>query len=124
MSFSIEGADNLARVIAMVGSYDYEGISKAFEIQVFPQKAKDEAEEYIKNIEKNIREQNKKRRKVSNIKYNDSLIKLELNTDYSAFGEIEYELDKPEGSKSTFSQFLQEYVSDEEEAEMELPDGE
>ena len=54
MSFSIEGADNLARVIAMVGSYDYEGIGKAFEIQVLPQKAIDEAEEYIKNIEKNI----------------------------------------------------------------------
>jgi len=61
---------------------------------------------------------------LNSIKFNDSLIKLELSTDYSAFGEIEYELDKPEGSKSTFSQFLQEYVSDEDEEEMELPDGE
>ena len=88
MSFSIEGADNLARVIAMVGSYDYEGISKAFEIQVLPQKAIDEAEEYIKNIEKNIREQNKKRRKVSNIKYNDSFNTHIPGIEYNKYKEL------------------------------------
>ena len=88
MSFSIEGADNLARVIAMVGSYDYEGISKAFEIQVLPQKAIDEAEEYIKNIEKNIREQNKKRRKVSNIKYNDSFNTHIPGIEYNKYTEL------------------------------------
>ena len=88
MSFSIEGADNLARVIAMVGSYDYEGISKAFKIQVLPQKAIDEAEEYIKNIEKNIREQNKKRRKVSNIKYNDSFNTHIPGIEYNKYTEL------------------------------------
>ena len=60
---------------------------------------------------------------LNSIKYNDNLIKMKLNIDYSAFGEIEYELDKPEGSKSTFSQFLQEYVDDEDK-EMVWPDGE
>ena len=54
MSFSIEGADNLARVIAVAGSYDYEGISNMFEVQILPQKTIDEVEKYIKNIEENI----------------------------------------------------------------------
>lgn len=72
MSFSIAGADNLARVLAVVGSYDYEGISKAFEVQTLPQKAIDEAEEYIKNIEENIKNENKKQKKTKNVVYNDS----------------------------------------------------
>ena len=59
------------------------------------------------------------------IKYNDNLIKLELSDDYNTFGEEKYELDKPEGSKSTFSQFLQESADNsEEEEDLELPDGE
>ena len=62
---------------------------------------------------------------LNSIKYNDNLIKMELSDDYGTFGEIEYELDKPEGSKSTFSQFLQEYVDEEsKEEELVLPDGE
>ena len=88
MSFSISGADNLARVIAMVGSYDYKGISKAFEIQVLPQKAIDEAEEYIKNIEENIKKQSKKQRKVSNIKYNDSFNVHIPGIEYNKYTEL------------------------------------
>ena len=72
MSFSIAGADNLARVIAAVGSYDYKGLSKIFEIQILPSKAIDEAEEYIKAIEKNIKDCNRVKKKRNNIKYNDS----------------------------------------------------
>ena len=72
MSFSIAGADNLARVIAAVGSYDYKGLSKIFEIQILASKAIDEAEEYIKAIEKNIKDCNRVKKKRNNIKYNDS----------------------------------------------------
>jgi len=61
---------------------------------------------------------------LNSIEYNDNLIKMELSDDYSAFGEIEYELDKPEGSESSFSQFLQEYVYEEEQEEVVLPEGE
>ena len=61
---------------------------------------------------------------LNSIIYNDNLIKLELSDDYSSFGDIEYELDKPEGSENSFSQFLQEYVYEEEsESDMVLPDG-
>lgn len=88
MSFSIAGADNLARVIAMVGSYDYKGISKAFEIQVLPQKVIDEAEEYIKNIEENIKKQSKKQIKVSNIKYNDSFNVHIPGIEYNKYTEL------------------------------------
>lgn len=72
MSFSIEGADNLSRVIAMFGSFDYEGLSNMFEVQILPQKAIDEAEEYIKKIEMNIEKQKNIKKKISKIKYNDS----------------------------------------------------
>lgn len=63
---------------------------------------------------------------LNSIKYNDNLIKLELSDDYSTFGEMKYELDKPEGSKSTFSQYLQEFPGESEETyeNVELPDGE
>lgn len=64
---------------------------------------------------------------LNSIKFNDNLINLELSDDYSTFGEVEYELEKPEGSKSTFSQYLQEFVDNnetDEDDEIELPDGE
>lgn len=63
---------------------------------------------------------------LNSIKYNDNLIKFELSDDYNTFGEVKYELDKPEGSKSTFSQYLQEFVDNSEEIEenVKLPDGE
>ena len=58
---------------------------------------------------------------IKSIKYNDNLIKMELDEVTSDGREIKYELDKPEDSKSTFSQYLQEYV-DLEEEEVVLPD--
>ena len=55
------------------------------------------------------------------IKYNDILIKTELESNISDGRELKYELDSPKDSKSTFSDYLQEYVP-EEEPEVELPD--
>ena len=60
---------------------------------------------------------------INSIKYNDNLIKMELGNTASAGREMKYELDKPEDSESRFSQFLQEYV-EEEDTEVVLPDGE
>ncbi len=56
------------------------------------------------------------------IKYNDSLIAMKLDNDANEGREVKYQLDSPKDSKSTFSDYLQEYVPDEEE-EVELPDG-
>lgn len=70
MSFSIEGADNLVRVLAMLKSYDYENINKALEVKLLDQKPVNEAKKYIKEIEENIRKNKKRKKKVSNIKYN------------------------------------------------------
>lgn len=85
MSFSIEGADNLSRVIAMAGSYDYDGLSNMFEVQILPQKAIDEVEKYIKDIEINIEKQKEIKKKINRTKYNDSfnthIPGLELNID-------------------------------------------
>ena len=64
---------------------------------------------------------------LNSIKYNDSLIQLELSDDYKNYNEVKYELDKPEGSKSTFSQYLQEFVDNnevEDDDVIDLPDGE
>jgi len=55
------------------------------------------------------------------IKYNDNLIKMELDDATNDGRDIKYELDKPKDSESTFSQYLQEYVT-EEEVEVVLPD--
>ena len=60
---------------------------------------------------------------VNSIKYNDNLIKMELDNATNDGREVKYELDKPKDSESTFDQTLQEYV-DEEETEVVLPDGE
>ena len=55
------------------------------------------------------------------IKYNDSLISVELESNISDGRELKYELDSPKDSESTFSDFLQEYVSP-EEPEVTLPE--
>ncbi len=55
------------------------------------------------------------------IKYNDNLIKMELESNISDGRELKYELDSPKDSESTFSDYLQEYVPD-EQPEVELPD--
>ena len=55
------------------------------------------------------------------IKYNDNLISIELDNDVSDGRELKYELDSPKDSESTFSDYLQEYVPD-EEPEVTLPE--
>lgn len=60
---------------------------------------------------------------LNSIKYNDNLIKLELDNTTSDGREVKYELDKPEDSESTFSQVLQEYIEP-EKADIVLPDSE
>ena len=60
---------------------------------------------------------------VNSIKYNDSLIKIELDGIAGDGREIKYELDKPKDLESNFSKYLQEYVED-EKTDVVLPDGE
>ena len=55
------------------------------------------------------------------IKYNDSLIKMELENNVGDSREVTYELDGPKDNKSMFSDFLQEYVDPDSE-EVELPE--
>lgn len=57
----------------------------------------------------------------NSIKFNDNLISLELDNMTSDGREVKYELEKPKDSESTFSQYLQESVTEEHE-EVELPD--
>lgn len=56
------------------------------------------------------------------ITYNDNLIKKELENNISDGREVTYELAGPKENKSTFSDYLQEYVDEEEETE--LPENE
>jgi len=58
------------------------------------------------------------------IEYNDTLITAELSSNVSDGMKVKYELDKPVDSESTFSQYLQEYVDDNEADEVALPDSE
>lgn len=60
---------------------------------------------------------------LNSIKYNDNLIKMELDNNTGDNREVKYELDKPKDSESTFSQYLQE-VDEGEETEVDLPDSE
>lgn len=60
---------------------------------------------------------------LNSIRYNDNLIRNELDNTTSDGREVKYELDKPVDSESMFSQYLQEYVEP-EEPEIVLPDGE
>ena len=60
---------------------------------------------------------------LNSIKYNDNLIKMELDNNTGDNREVKYELDKPKDSESTFSQYLQE-VEEEEETDVVLPDSE
>ena len=56
------------------------------------------------------------------IVYNDNLIKKELENTISDGREVTYELAGPKENKSTFSDYLQEYVDDEED--VTLPENE
>ena len=58
---------------------------------------------------------------LNSIEYNSTVIEKVLEGDLGQFSEFTYEVDKPEGASSNFSQYLEEYVQREENAE-QLPD--
>lgn len=57
---------------------------------------------------------------IKSIKYNDQLISVELDNKIKDGRELKYELDSPKDSKSTFSDYIQEFVP-KEEPKVELP---
>ena len=56
---------------------------------------------------------------LNSIKFNDNLIKTKLDDSVGDSKEVKYELDKPKDTESTFSKYLQEYVSDDEQSDEE-----
>lgn len=58
---------------------------------------------------------------LNSIDYNKKIIEKVLNESIGSFSEISYEIEKPEDTSSNFSQYLNEYIKEEEESE-ELPD--
>jgi len=61
---------------------------------------------------------------VNSIKYNDAFIKTTLGDDNHAGKEVTYEFVTPKGTTGSFSEYLQEYIVEEEENVVELPDEE
>lgn len=61
---------------------------------------------------------------LNSVEYNDTVIEKILEGDLGEFSEFTYEVEKPEGATSSFSQILEEYVQkeDEEDKKEELPD--
>lgn len=59
---------------------------------------------------------------INSIDYNDNLIKKILENDYNFGAEKEYKIKKPEDAKSKFSEYLSEYVQNEETEISDLPD--
>lgn len=57
---------------------------------------------------------------LNSIDYNQMVIERILEGDLGQFSEFTYEVDKPEGASSNFSQYLEEYVQKEEDVE-QLP---
>ena len=58
---------------------------------------------------------------LNSIDYNKDIIEKVMDGDLGQFSEFTYEVDKPEDASSNFSQYLEEYVQNEEEVER-LPD--
>lgn len=58
---------------------------------------------------------------LDSIDYNDKLIKKILDDGYITGAEKEYKIDKPQGTESKFSEYLSEYVEEEEQIPA-LPD--
>lgn len=59
---------------------------------------------------------------LNSIDYNDVVIEKILEGDFGQFSEFTYEVDKPDGASSNFSQILEEYVQKDEEETEQLPD--
>jgi len=58
---------------------------------------------------------------LNSIEYNDNVIEKVLEGDLGQFSEFTYEVNKPEGASSNFSQYLEEYVHKSDTTE-QLPD--
>lgn len=58
---------------------------------------------------------------LNSIKYNNIVIKDILDDSLGTSREVTYEIEKPADAKNSFSQYLEEYVTEEEE-KVELPD--
>ena len=62
---------------------------------------------------------------ISSIKYNDQFIKATLGDDNHSGKEMTYEFVTPKGNTGSFSEYLQEFVIEEEEETItDLPDEE
>ena len=60
---------------------------------------------------------------LNSITYNNNVVEKVLEGNLGEFSEITYEVKKPAGSSSSFSQYLEEYVQKEEQKKKEnLPD--
>ena len=60
---------------------------------------------------------------LNSITYNDRVIEKILEGNLGEFSEVTYEIKKPDGASSNFSQYLEEYVQKEEQQKKEdLPD--
>lgn len=61
---------------------------------------------------------------LNGIDYNNLVIEKILEGDLGQFSEFTYEVDKPEGASSNFSQYLEEYVQKDDEEKVEQLPGE
>lgn len=59
---------------------------------------------------------------LNSIDYNDTLIKKILEDNYSLGAEKEYKIDKPKDATSRFTEYLSEYVQDDETRLSDLPE--
>ena len=59
---------------------------------------------------------------LDSINYNDNLIKEIVENDNYGDKEKEYKINKPEDAVSKFSEYLSEYVQDEENTNIDLPE--
>lgn len=89
MSFSKLGADNLCRVLAMVMSYDYQGIEKELNVQTIPLELK---EKDVDNIEYQKLLENRytsKKKRLKRYKYNEIFIGSIPGIEYSNSDEMQ-----------------------------------
>lgn len=59
---------------------------------------------------------------LDSIDYNDSLIKKILEDEYFSSVDKEYQINKPENTESKFSEYLSEYVEEEDQTVLDLPE--
>lgn len=59
---------------------------------------------------------------LNSIDYNEKLIKKQVEDDFLTSVDKEYQIKKPKDAKSKFSEYLSEYVQEEEKVEPDLPE--